>query len=195
MNFLAHIHLSGENKDLRFGNFIADAIRGKAYEKYPFAIQKGIHLHRKIDHFTDTHPTFRSHCRLFSPQHGHYARVIMDVLYDHLLAKNWSHFHTISLEEFAQGFYEEIRDREDLLPPKMQPLFSTMKKQNWLLQYQTIEGLEHILYHMSKRTRFPSNFVTAIPLLLSTYPNMLPAFLSFYRALETATENDRNCQP
>ena len=56
---------------------------------YPKGIQDGIHLHRSIDSFTDTHPIFRQHCKLFFPEHSHYARVILDVVYDHFLAQLW----------------------------------------------------------------------------------------------------------
>ena len=34
-NFLAQIHLSGPDKDLRFGTFIADGIRGKEIHNFP----------------------------------------------------------------------------------------------------------------------------------------------------------------
>ena len=188
MNFLAHIHLSGNDKDLRFGNFIADAVRGKAYQEFPLSIQRGILLHRKIDHYTDNHPTFRQHCRLLYADHGHYARVIMDVLYDHLLAKHWANFHPQHLEDFAETFFTEIEAQQELLPEKMHGLFQTMKKQNWLVQYKTIEGLTHILYHMSKRTAFPSNFTTAVDILDDHSTDLLTEFTSFYTDLQVATQ-------
>lgn len=188
MNFLAHIHLSGDDKDLRLGNFIADAVRGKAYQEFPLSIQRGILLHRKIDHYTDNHPTFRQHCRLLYADHGHYARVIMDVLYDHLLAKHWGDFHPQYLEDFAQTFFTEIEAKYELLPTKMQGMFQTMKKQNWLVQYKTVEGLTHILYHMSKRTAFPSNFTTAVEILTDNPADLLTEFTSFYTDLQTATQ-------
>ena len=188
MNFLAHIHLSGNDKDLRFGNFIADAVRGKAYQEFSLSIQRGILLHRKIDHYTDNHPTFRQHCRLLYADHGHYARVIMDVLYDHLLAKHWANFHPQHLEDFAETFFTEIEAQQELLPEKMHGLFQTMKKQNWLVQYKTIEGLTHILYHMSKRTAFPSNFTTAVDILDDHSTDLLTEFTSFYTDLQVATQ-------
>lgn len=188
MNFLAHIHLSGDDKDLRLGNFIADAVRGKAYQEFPLSIQRGILLHRKIDHFTDNHPTFRRHCRLLYADHGHYARVIMDVLYDHLLANHWEDFHEQNLEDFAQTFFTEIEAQHELLPTKMQGMFQIMKKQNWLVQYKTVEGLTHILYHMSKRTAFTSNFTTAVEILTNNPTDLLTEFTSFYTDLQTATQ-------
>ena len=155
MNFLAHIHLSGPDKNLRFGNFIADGIRGKEIKNYPLEVQAGIHLHRTIDSFTDQHPTFKQHCKLLSPEHGHYSRVIMDVVYDHFLAEQWLQFDSSPLEVFAKNFYTETEERKSEIPQKMQRLFQLMQEQNWLVEYGNIEGLERILFHMNKRTSFP----------------------------------------
>lgn len=53
MNFLAHAHLSGENEDILFGNFVADAVKGNEVMNFEGDIRQGIRLHRKIDVFTD----------------------------------------------------------------------------------------------------------------------------------------------
>ena len=184
MNFLAHIHLSGQDKDLRFGNFIADGIRGKEIHNFPKNVQAGINLHRAIDTFTDQHPTFRAHCKLLSPEHGHYARVIMDVVYDHLLAQHWNNFHDQPLTEFAQNFYRETELRKETIPQKMQRLFQLMQKQDWLVEYSRVEGLERILFHMSKRTSFPSNFPKAVAVVEENKTLLFPAFADFYHALQ-----------
>ena len=98
MNFLAHIYLSGDNEELKIGNFIADSVKGKQYLEYPPGIIDGIVLHRAIDTFTDTHPIVsRSVERLFE-RYGHYSRVIVDILYDHFLAANWKDYSDIPLK-------------------------------------------------------------------------------------------------
>ena len=184
MNFLAHIHLSGPDKDLRFGNFIADGIRGKEIHNFPISVQAGIHLHRAIDTFTDQHPVFRAHCKLLSRDHGHYARVIMDVVYDHLLAEHWNEFHPQPLNEFAHEFYGETNQRKEMIPPKMQRLFELMRKQDWLVEYSHTKGLERILFHMSKRTSFPSDFSKAVTVVEENKTLLFSAFKDFYQELE-----------
>ena len=92
MNYLAHVYLSGPDKALSIGNFIADHIKGKAYLDYPKTIQKGIILHRKIDHFTDQHPLFRKNVTLLFPQFRHYSRVIVDMFFDHFFWQLNGHF-------------------------------------------------------------------------------------------------------
>ena len=55
MNFLAHIYLSGENENIKIGNFIADAVKGKStkniqqrYNKEFYYIEILIHLQIRI---------------------------------------------------------------------------------------------------------------------------------------------------
>jgi acyl carrier protein phosphodiesterase len=92
MNFLAHIYLSGDNDLLKIGNFMADSIRGNQYLQYPDEIKKGILLHRFIDTFTDAHLIYRKSKHRLHEKYGHYSGVIMDIVYDHFLAKNWNHY-------------------------------------------------------------------------------------------------------
>lgn len=189
MNFLAHLYLSGPDDDLRFGNFIADAIRSNQFTHYPKQIQKGIQLHRSIDTFTDAHPIFRQHCKLFFPDHRHYARVILDVVYDHFLAQLWEHYHPSTLTDYAADFYRITENKKALLPYKMQRLFQLMKKQNWLVEYRSIKGLERILFHMSKRTSFPSNFSSSIAIVQTNKDQMIEEFQLFFSALEAHCKN------
>lgn len=184
MNYLAHIYLSGEEDAVIFGNFIADAIRGKAFKNYSPSVQQGILLHRSIDTFTDTHPIFRKHAKLFFKAHSHYSRVILDVLYDHLLAKNWEKYHAQDLHSFSQDFYEMTSNFSEPLPPKMTLFFEKMHTQNWLYEYAEISGIERILMHMSKRTSFASNFPAAVPLFLEHMATMETEFFDFFEALK-----------
>ena len=105
MNYLAHVYLSGSDKDLIIGNFIADHVKGKAYFDYPATIQKVILLQRKIDDFTDHHPLFKKNVTLLFPQFRHYSRVIVDMFFDHFLAAQWEFYHPDPLEDFSRQFY------------------------------------------------------------------------------------------
>jgi len=108
MNFLAHIYLSGNNEMVTIGNFIADGIRGKKYSIYPKDIQTGILLHRQIDTFTDAHKTVRESTKRLHKNYGHYSGVIVDILYDHFLAKNWNHYSKTPLADYVDDFYDTL---------------------------------------------------------------------------------------
>lgn len=96
---------------------MADAVKGNQYVLYSPGIQRGIHLHRFIDSYTDAHPVFRqSKSRLHGKQFGHYTGVIMDMFYDHFLAANWDEFHHQPLETFTSNFYELITQQKNNTP-------------------------------------------------------------------------------
>ena len=115
MNYLAHIYLSGDNKMIKIGNFMADSIRGKSYEVYERDIKRGILLHRAIDSFTDMHPIYRQSKHRLHSKYGHYSGVIMDIFYDHFLAKNWSLYSKTPLEEFTTDFYILLETNYEIL--------------------------------------------------------------------------------
>ena len=66
----------------------------------------------------------------------------------------------------------------------MQRLFQLMQEQDWLVEYSRVEGLERILFHMSKRTSFPSNFPKAVAVVEENKTLLLPAFADFYHELQ-----------
>lgn len=188
MNFLAHIYLSGDDEELTLGNFFADSIKGKAYQKYPLGIQRGIVLHRAIDFYTDTHPTVRkSTSRLFDT-YGHYNGVIVDILYDHFLASNWNKFSKVPLEVFVADFYELLQLNYDLLPKPVQQFMPYMIRDNWLLSYSTVEGIGKILAQMNERTKWKSGMHGAVVELEEYYSEFETEFLSFFEELRLFVE-------
>ncbi len=157
MNFLAHIHLSGDNDYIKVGNFIADGIRGKNLSKFHPEIRKGIILHRAIDTFTDAHSIFRESTKRLHQPYGHYSGVIIDLYYDHFLAKNWANYSAVPLEKFTTDFYSFLENNLHQTTDRVRTIFPYMVKDNWLLKYQTFDGISNILYQMDRRTRFKSN--------------------------------------
>ncbi len=184
MNFLAHIHLSGENEFIKIGNFMADGVRGKQYENFPPAIQKGILLHRAIDTFTDAHPIFRQSTKRLHSRYHHYAGVIVDMYYDHFLAKNWSNYNSENLELYANTFYQSLLDNHTILTTKTQNLLPYMMEYNWLVSYQSISGLERILSQMDHRTKNQSLMRFATEELITYYDEFETEFSLFYNEVQ-----------
>ncbi|MBO6607421.1 ACP phosphodiesterase [Psychroserpens sp.] len=183
MNFLAHIYLSQDIDDIIIGNFIADNIRGKRYQKYSVGIQKGILLHRQIDSFTDSHPIVRLSTKRLHQNYGHYSSVIVDILYDHFLAKNWDSYSQIDLESYTKNFYNLIMSNIDDLPEKTQNMMPYMISGNWLLNYAKIEGIQSVLNGMNRRTKFKSNMNLATRELIQYYAEFESEFTEFFDVL------------
>lgn len=184
MNFLAHIYLSGTDENIIIGNFIADAIKGKKYQNYPLPIQKGILLHREIDTFTDSHPVVHQSTARLHKNYSHYSGVIVDILYDHFLAKNWKHYHPQPLAVFVQEFYTLIRKNFTKLPARIQRLTPYMIADNWLLSYATIEGIGRILAQMNVRTKGIAKMNLAVKDLEKYYDSFENEFTLFFEELK-----------
>ena len=183
MNFLAHIYLSGNNIDVTLGNFMADGIKGKDYKKYPEDIQIGILLHREIDTFTDAHPTVRQSTKRLHKNYSHYSGVIVDILYDHFLAKNWKAYSNIPLDVYVNDFYTTLEDNFDILELRVQKMMPYMITNNWLLSYASIEGISKVLDGMNKRTKNISHMNLAVNELEEFYKEFESEFTSFFEEL------------
>ncbi|QIE58246.1 DUF479 domain-containing protein [Rasiella rasia] len=188
MNFLAHIYLSGDNEGITIGNFIADGIKGKKYKKYPLPIQKGIILHRFIDSYTDSHPTVRKSTARLHKNYGHYSGVIVDILYDHFLAKNWQTYHEQPLATYVDDFYELLRTNFEILPTRIQRMMPYMMADNWLLSYASIKGISTILTQMNHRTKNKSRMNFAVLELEAYYTEFEEEFTSFFDELIKASQ-------
>ena len=184
MNFLAHIYLSGDNDLLKIGNFMADSIRGHKYEEYPTEIRKGILLHRAIDSFTDTHPIYRQSKHRLHEKYGHYSGVIMDIFYDHFLAKNWNFYSDEKLEDYADNFYTLLKNNYDLLTERTKGMIPYMIGRNWLVSYASIEGLEMILFQMDHRTKNRVAMHESVVELQQFYAEFETEFQLFFEALQ-----------
>lgn len=188
MNFLAHIYLSGGDEELTLGNFIADSVKGKRYLRYSKGIQKGIILHRAIDYYTDTHPTVRRSISRLFPIYGHYSGVIVDILYDHFLAANWSDYSSVPLEDYVASFYDLLQKNHVLLPKNVQQFLPYMMKDNWLLSYATVKGISKILAQMNERTKGQSRMNFAVIELEEHYEDFSREFSSFFKELQIFTK-------
>ncbi|WP_370227978.1 ACP phosphodiesterase [Mesoflavibacter sp.] len=188
MNYLAHIYLSGNNKMVTIGNFIADGIRGKKYKTYPIEVQKGILLHRQIDTFTDAHPTVRQSTKKLHKNYGHYSGIIVDILYDHFLAKNWSKYSDVLLEDYAENFYQILTENIEILPQRILKMMPHLISGNWLLSYATKEGIAKVLDGMNKRTKNRSQMNLATKELDLFYDEFEAEFTSFFEELIAFSE-------
>lgn len=188
MNYLAHIYLSGDNDLVTIGNFIADGIKGKSYKKRKREVQIGILLHRHIDTFTDAHKTVRKSTKRLHKNYGHYSGVIVDILYDHFLAKNWKKYSDIPLEDYVNSFYNSLETHYEILPLRIQKMMPYMLADNWLLGYASIDGISRVLIGMNKRTKNISGMDKAVNELEEFYQEFESEFTLFFDELMTSSK-------
>jgi acyl carrier protein phosphodiesterase len=134
------------------GNFIADHIKGNQFTHLSSEIQQGIKLHREIDTFTDAHKITRTSKRRLHKRYGLFAGIIIDIFYDHYLAKNWSDYSAMPLGVYVNSVYQLLTQQKQILPEKTLQMMPFMIQYNWLCNYQYKEGIKSVLNGMNRRT-------------------------------------------
>jgi acyl carrier protein phosphodiesterase len=190
MNFLAHIYLSGENDQVKVGNFIGDWIKGNEHKKYPADIQKGILLHRSIDSFTDNHAIVKKSKNRLNDKYHKYSGIIIDIFYDHFLAHNWKVFSDVELVDFTRNLNNCLVSYMSFLPPDIQEFIPKFMKRRWIESYATLEGIEHVLEGMSKHTSLPDKTIDAIDILKREYEELKTEFFDYFPQLVAHVEEN-----
>lgn len=159
MNFLAHALLAGDDPALAVGGIVGDWIKGPLPAGLPPDLARGVALHRAIDSHAETHPAFRRSRARVSPQRRRYSGVLVDIFYDHLLARDWALLHDQPLAEFCRTAYRRIAARQADLPAHAHFALDLMAVEDWLSSYARLEEIGDILARMSRRARQPNPMV------------------------------------
>ncbi len=173
------------------GNFIADYVKGQKKNDYAPLIRKGIELHRSIDDYTDHHEvTALSKQRLYA-RHHKYAGVVVDLFYDHFLAKNFGQYSEIPLDEFVSSAYLTFLNNRHVLPEAVSGFLPYMIEYNWLKNYATIEGIGRTLTGLGKRVSFGNRMNEAVIDLVGNYNEFESEFSLFFPQLINFAEEKR----
>lgn len=181
MNFLAHLYLASPDPDLMFGGVLADFVRGRAVNGYPEAIQRGIQLHIQIDAFTDNHPIVAAARKRFQPPFRRYAGILIDLAFDHFLALEWdAHCPTVALDAFARNAYRLLQTNTSNRPERMRRVVAAMQRENWLVSYRGLEGIEHALCRLSLRLSRENPLAEAGSAVRENYSTLQSDFNRFH---------------
>jgi len=191
MNFLAHLVLSPKEKNFILGNLAADFLRGSEKKLISKSVRSGIRMHQFVDRFTDTHVLvkaskgrLKNHFRLLSG-------VLIDVFYDHFLAKDFEQIANISLEEFCKYIYETLENNTAALPPRLQRFVPIMVRDNVLFSYRELGGIQAALTRINLRIKKKISVELAMASLSDLYGFIENDFRQFFPDLIDATESYR----
>jgi acyl carrier protein phosphodiesterase len=183
MNYLAHQFLSFQNTDIQIGNLYGEISRGKDYEKFQGDLRKGILLHRSIDSFTDSHEIVKESSKKFHEKYGKFSPIIIDVVYDYFLIKNWKTYTELDFEEFVNDCYFLFHQEMPHFPSKLQNIVSHLLRYDWFHNYQTLEGIQETLRGIKNRSKFENNIDEAILEIQENYDALNQEFNEFYPEL------------
>lgn len=179
MNFLAHIYLSGNDNEIKIGNFIADDLKGSSYLRYPEKIALGVKIHRNIDTFADSHHFYSIGKTRLKEKYGHYSGIVLDVFFDHFLALHWKQFSDRNFHAFCRDFYVNLVLHTGTLTPRYRYMMPFMIIYDWLGSYVKVEYIESVLARMSFRTSLPHESHFAKKILVENYEIFRKEFFEF----------------
>ena len=166
VNYLVHLYLSDPGDDCRLGNYMADFVKGPLPAHYPDELRRGLWQHRRIDAFAQDSPACRRSRKRIAPHFGHYRGILVDVFYDHLLARDWTRFHHQPLEVFAAEIRTLLRCNLHRLPRNLQPATLRMVQADWLLGYRDPGTIGRVLERLSRRVPRVNPLAAGLPELL-----------------------------
>ena len=149
MNFLAHALLAGDADAERIGGLMGDFVKGLLPAGLPPPLAAGVALHRAIDSFADRHPAFIASRRRVSAERRRVSGVLVDLFYDHLLARDWPDYGSGTLESYTARLYASLDDYAGELPAKAREVADLMRANDWLCAYRHVAAVGEAIDRMS----------------------------------------------
>jgi len=154
---LAHMavgHWAGLDAQGKLGNFVGDAVKGRAVEaKWGVDVARGIRLHRALDEHSDGHEASRVARALIRPHCGKWSGVVWDVLADHVLASEFDQLGQGcgDLDAFAVRELQGLSLQTESMPERSRRFYDAMVHHGWLAGYRDGQVVDDVLIAMSRR--------------------------------------------
>ena len=183
LNYLAHLYLAADD-DALIGNLLGDFAKGRIEQMpYPPAVLRGVLQHRLVDSYTDRHPCVLRSKRRISPYRRRFAGIIVDMCYDHFLARQWSELASRDLRSFCRHSYDVLRDARGWLPHPMPGIIDRMAADDWLGSYAQLQSIDRALEGISRRFRRPTTLPGAVQEIHAQYCGLEADFKEFFPQL------------
>lgn len=186
VNFLAHLVLAPQTPEGWVGSIAPDMIRGPLPADLNEAVLAAAKEHQRVDRFTDAHRAFvRTRDRLCAVVGRRLAGVLADVLYDHVLARDWSDWRSDDgLASFVRDAEQGLLDALPHVPDRMQMIVHKMIDEQWLASYATSQGIRDRLETMSdrltRRLDRPMSLMISESALAELYPSIATDFAELW---------------
>jgi acyl carrier protein phosphodiesterase len=180
MNFLAHAFLARDDTDLLLGSMMGDFVKGPLDDRYAPAITRGLMLHRGVDTYTDAHALVaRSRTRIGASRRR-YAGILVDLFYDHYLARYWSEYAAMPLDQFTASVYARLLERPHLLPERLRSIAPHMARTDWLGSYRDTAAVGVALDRIGTRLKRGNALLGSVEELLANYAGLETDFREFF---------------
>jgi len=179
MNFLAHLCLGNGSPELMLGGLIGDFVRGRrALHAYPEPIRQGILLHRHIDRKTDHSPRVKKLRNQFPREFRRYSGIIIDLAFDHELARNWWRYMPQSVERFDLETRDMLRDHVEILPEGLKEFMRYADRHGLFTAYREADVTLYALAGIGTRLSRPN----PLHRVAEIWPDLAVEFASTFRS-------------
>lgn len=186
MNFLAHTLLGFEDVDLIAGQVCGDFVRGRELFRFPAGVEVGIRLHRHLDVFTDSHPALQEARATMDEVPYRFSGIVIDVMFDHFLAQEWSRFSPLTLTRHAGSVHAALAVHEPILPERLQRFMTVLQRERILERNVELSALKQTLARLSRRSARFAPLAIDVSLLSHLRHQLQGPFESFHPDLHTA---------
>lgn len=198
MNWLAHALLSEDSVEFRLGNVLADLVKGRHRKSMTAEFLRGVRHHQKIDTFTDTHALHLKSRSRISDQHRRFSGILIDIFYDHFLARDWQQYAPIPLNQFTSKLYDQMQNYPVTFTDDVQEAIDRMIADDRLGLYGSIAGIENTLQRINAgfASRVGRDFQLhrAIHELTDNYDALEDDFCQFFPMLMSHIEFNPACK-
>ena len=194
MNYLAHAWLARHSDDAILGAILGDFVFGQStLQDWPPAIRVEIVRHRRIDRYTDDHPAVIAARGLFDAAGlRRYAGIVLDVYFDHRLARDWARWNDAPLGDFTSRVYRVLLAHREELPPRLHAIAPRMAAHDWLGSYRQRENVDGAVNGIATRlSRNGERLVACLDVLRAHEAVVEGAFDAFFPDLIEAAARMR----
>lgn len=192
MNYLAHAWLARHSDDAILGALLGDFVFGQSIlQDWRPSVRAEIVRHRRIDRYTDDHPAVVEARALFGSLRR-YAGIVLDVYFDHRLARDWAHWDDAPLDDFTARVYRVLREHRDELPPRLHAIAPRMAAHDWLGSYRERGNVNGAVRGIATRlSRNGDHLVACLDVLREHEAQVDAAFDAFFPDLIDAAARMR----
>jgi len=194
MNYLAHAWLARHSDEAILGAILGDFVFGQStLQDWPPAIRIEIVRHRRIDRYTDDHPAVVAARALFDAAGlRRYAGIVLDVYFDHRLARGWARWNAASLGDFTSRVYRVLLQHRDALPPRLHAIAPRMAAHDWLGSYRERANVDGAVRGIATRlSRNGERLIECLAVLRANEAAVDAAFEAFFPDLVDAAARMR----
>lgn len=185
MNHLAHVLLAGDDEELQLGGMLGDFVHGRPDSlQFPPRVIAGIQLHRAIDVYTDAHPEVLAAKALLPSPYRRYAGILLDMWFDHCLARDFSRWSGLSLQARSDALRALLQRYDALLPPALRRFRGYMEVHGLPAGYADRDVLGHALAGIGQRLSRANPLDSALPVLVAREPELQQRFEVFFPQLQ-----------